>query len=72
MFQLGEIRVGDGCEAILAIKGPVAKAVGHDHIDDAVADSDVSCVTEQITNGIFVKMAALDWVFEPVTEAVIA
>ena len=56
-------------EAIVLHPGPLNRGI---EIDDAVADSDVSCVTEQITNGIFVKMAALDWVFEPVTEAVIA
>ena len=56
-------------EAIVLHPGPLNRGI---EIDDAVADGDMSCITEQISNGIFVKMAALDWVFDPVPEAVIA
>ncbi|MEA2552236.1 MAG: aspartate carbamoyltransferase catalytic subunit, partial [Fimbriimonadaceae bacterium] len=32
-------------------------------LDDAAADSERSAITAQIENGIFVRMAALSWVF---------
>lgn len=40
--------------------GPINRGV---ELDDAAADSDRSAITSQIENGIFVRMAALNWVF---------
>jgi aspartate carbamoyltransferase catalytic subunit len=40
--------------------GPINRGV---ELDDAAADSDRSAITAQIENGIFVRMAALNWVF---------
>lgn len=48
-------------EAIVLHPGPVNRGV---EVDDVVADGEMSCITEQITNGIFVKTAVLDWVFK--------
>jgi aspartate carbamoyltransferase catalytic subunit len=47
-------------EAIVLHPGPLNRGI---ELDDAVADGEASCVTEQVTNGVFVRMAALDWVF---------
>ncbi len=41
--------------------GPINRGV---EVDDVAADSDRSAIRAQIENGIFVRMAALDWVFE--------
>jgi aspartate carbamoyltransferase catalytic subunit len=40
--------------------GPINRGV---EVDDVAADSDRSAIRAQIENGIFVRMAALDWVF---------
>ena len=40
--------------------GPINRGV---ELDDAAADSDRSTIHMQIENGIFVRMAALNWVF---------
>jgi aspartate carbamoyltransferase catalytic subunit len=40
--------------------GPINRGV---EVDDAAADSDRSAIRAQIENGIFVRMAALNWVF---------
>jgi aspartate carbamoyltransferase catalytic subunit len=40
--------------------GPINRGV---EVEDVVADSDRSAIRAQIENGIFVRMAALDWVF---------
>lgn len=40
--------------------GPINRGV---ELDDAAADSERSAITSQIENGIFVRMAALNWVF---------
>ena len=70
MYQINRstLRMADP-EAIVLHPGPLNRGI---EIDDAVADSEASCITDQISNGIFVRMAALDWVFEPAQEAVLA
>lgn len=40
--------------------GPINRGV---EVDDVAADSDRSAIRAQVENGIFVRMAALDWVF---------
>ena len=40
--------------------GPINRGV---ELDDSTADSDRSMITAQVENGIFVRMAALAWVF---------
>jgi aspartate carbamoyltransferase catalytic subunit len=40
--------------------GPINRGV---EVDDVAADSDRSAIRAQIENGIFVRMAALNWVF---------
>lgn len=46
--------------------GPINRGV---ELDDAAADGNSSAVADQVTNGIFVRMAVLRWVFdgEPAT-----
>ncbi len=41
--------------------GPLNRGV---ELDDGAADSPASAITDQITNGIYVRMAALHWVFD--------
>jgi aspartate carbamoyltransferase catalytic subunit len=41
--------------------GPLNRGV---EVDDLSADGDASAITQQIENGIFVRMAALHWVFQ--------
>ena len=41
--------------------GPVNRGI---EVDDQVADSSQSGITQQVENGIFVRMAALYWVFQ--------
>lgn len=48
-------------DCIVMHPGPLNRGI---EIDDETADSPRSAVTDQITNGIYVRMAALDWVFE--------
>jgi aspartate carbamoyltransferase catalytic subunit len=52
-------------EAIVLHPGPLNRGI---ELDDAVADGEASCVTEQVTNGVFVRMAVLDWVFRSARE----
>lgn len=40
--------------------GPINRGI---EIDDVAADSERSAISAQVENGIFVRMAALDWVF---------
>jgi len=49
-------------DVIVMHPGPLNRGI---EVDDAAADSSYSAITEQITNGIFVRMAALHWVFNP-------
>ncbi|MEX2244578.1 MAG: aspartate carbamoyltransferase catalytic subunit [Fimbriimonadaceae bacterium] len=56
-------------EAIVLHPGPLNRGI---EVDDAVADSEASCINEQVTNGVFVRMAALDWVFRGVKEGQLA
>lgn len=48
--------------------GPLNRGV---EVDDIAADGEKSCITAQVENGVFVRMAALNWIFgeEPVTKA---
>ncbi|MFZ4508250.1 MAG: aspartate carbamoyltransferase catalytic subunit [Fimbriimonas sp.] len=41
--------------------GPINRGI---EVDDVAADGDASAITAQIENGIFVRMAALHWVFQ--------
>jgi aspartate carbamoyltransferase catalytic subunit len=52
-------------EAIVLHPGPINRGV---EVDDAVADSEASCIRDQVTNGVFVRMAVLEWVFRAVRE----
>ena len=52
-------------EVIVLHPGPLNRGI---ELDDAVADGEMSCITDQLTNGIFVKTAVLDWVFRSVKE----
>ncbi|HCE01090.1 MAG TPA: hypothetical protein DER07_08620 [Armatimonadetes bacterium] len=46
--------------------GPLNRGI---ELDDVAADSELSAISAQVENGIFVRMAALAWVFEGVTPA---
>jgi aspartate carbamoyltransferase catalytic subunit len=56
-------------EAIVLHPGPLNRGV---EVDDHIADSDSSCINDQVTNGVFVRMAVLDWVFREAKEAQLA
>jgi aspartate carbamoyltransferase catalytic subunit len=47
-------------DCIVMHPGPINRGV---ELDDAAADSERSAITAQIENGIFVRMAALNWAF---------
>lgn len=47
-------------DAIVMHPGPLNRGV---EIDDLTADGPASTIHEQVTNGIFVRMAAIDWAF---------
>jgi aspartate carbamoyltransferase catalytic subunit len=53
-------------EAIVLHPGPLNRGI---EMDDATADSDASCINDQVMNGVFVRMAVLDWLFRPEREA---
>lgn len=40
--------------------GPINRGV---ELDDNAADGERSCITAQVENGVFVRMAALEWIF---------
>ncbi len=46
-------------EALVMHPGPINRGV---EIDDATADGPQSTITDQVQNGIFVRMAAINWV----------
>lgn len=48
-------------DAILLHPGPINRGV---ELDDAAADGERSVITNQVENGIFVRMAALHWCFQ--------
>lgn len=48
-------------DALVMHPGPINRGV---ELDDPSADSENSMITRQISNGIYVKMAALDWAFQ--------
>ena len=48
-------------DAIVMHPGPLNRGV---EIDDTTADGPVSAINEQVTNGIYVRMAALTWSLE--------
>ncbi|MCU0314962.1 MAG: aspartate carbamoyltransferase catalytic subunit [Fimbriimonadaceae bacterium] len=48
-------------EAIVMHPGPLNRGV---EIDDFTADGPQSAILDQVTNGIFVRMAAMQWIFE--------
>ncbi|MBX3112832.1 MAG: aspartate carbamoyltransferase catalytic subunit [Fimbriimonadaceae bacterium] len=47
-------------DAIVMHPGPLNRGI---ELDDHVADGAQSGVTQQVTNGVYVRMAALEWVF---------
>ena len=50
-------------DALVMHPGPMNRGI---ELDDATADSVNSGIADQVTNSIFVRMAVLDWVFQPV------
>lgn len=48
--------------AIVMHPGPLNRGV---ELDDATADGPQSAIADQVSNGIFVRMAVLKWLFEP-------
>ncbi len=48
--------------AIVMHPGPLNRGV---ELDDATADGPQSAISDQVQNGIFVRMAVLKWIFEP-------
>jgi aspartate carbamoyltransferase catalytic subunit len=48
-------------DCILMHPGPINRGV---ELDDAAADGEKSVINQQVENGIFVRMAVLDWVFD--------
>lgn len=48
-------------DSLIMHPGPINRGV---ELDDVAADSERSCITAQIENGIFVRMAALNWCFD--------
>ena len=47
-------------DAVVMHPGPLNRGI---ELDDHVADGAQSGVTQQVTNGVYVRMAALEWVF---------
>ena len=70
MYQINRstLRFADS-EAIVLHPGPLNRGI---EVDDIVADSDASCINDQVTNGVFVRMAVLDWVFQSAKEGQLA
>lgn len=62
LYQINRqtLRYADS-EAIVLHPGPLNRGI---EVDDSVADSDISCVNDQVSNGIFVKMAVLTWMYQ--------
>ena len=62
LYQINRqtLRYADS-EAIVLHPGPLNRGI---ELDDSVADSEASCVNDQVSNGIFVKMAVLTWMFQ--------
>lgn len=48
-------------EAIVMHPGPLNRGI---EVDDATADGPNSAISDQVSNGVFVRMATLRWVFE--------
>lgn len=48
-------------DAIVMHPGPLNRGV---EVDDLTADGPMSVISNQVTNGVFVRMAALKWVFD--------
>ncbi|MFN7172035.1 MAG: aspartate carbamoyltransferase catalytic subunit [Fimbriimonadaceae bacterium] len=61
LYQVDSFAVGLAAkDCIVMHPGPINRGV---EIDDEVADGPHSVVTAQVENGVFVRMAALEWVF---------
>ncbi len=54
-------------DCIVMHPGPMNRGI---EMDDFAADGPQSVILEQVTNGIYVRMAALQWAFEPSTKKV--
>jgi aspartate carbamoyltransferase catalytic subunit len=53
-------------DCLIMHPGPLNRGI---ELDDMAADSDRSAITAQVENGIFVRMAALHWVFTDAKES---
>ena len=61
MYQINRISLRSAASDCLVLHpGPINRGV---ELDDTTADSDQSMITTQVENGIFVRMAAISWVF---------
>ena len=62
LYQVNRSNLGLAKKDCLVMHpGPVNRGI---EVDDLVADSSHSAITQQVENGIFVRMAALYWVFQ--------
>jgi aspartate carbamoyltransferase catalytic subunit len=62
MYQINEETLNYAAEGCLVMHpGPINRGI---ELDDVAADGEQSAITAQIENGVFVRMAALYWVFE--------
>lgn len=62
LYQINRssLRVADP-EALVMHPGPLNRGV---ELDDFTADGPNSAITDQVSNGVFVRMAALKWIFD--------
>jgi aspartate carbamoyltransferase catalytic subunit len=61
MYQINKETLRNASPDCLVLHpGPINRGV---ELDDTTADSDRSMITSQVENGIFVRMAAISWVF---------
>jgi aspartate carbamoyltransferase catalytic subunit len=67
LYQVDSFALGLAAnDCIVMHPGPINRGV---EIDDEVADGPHSVVTAQVENGVFVRMAALEWVFGAASKA---
>jgi aspartate carbamoyltransferase catalytic subunit len=61
MYQINRESLRNAASDCLVLHpGPINRGV---ELDDSTADSERSMITSQVENGIFVRMAAISWVF---------
>lgn len=62
MYQVNRERLRLAADDVMLLHpGPINRGV---ELDDAAADGDSSFIATQVENGIFVRMAALNWAFD--------